>query len=80
MEELEAVLRKRFEGFTDEELQSRNGENEETMKFWNREDAIDEAIETDKEELLDYTYDEIHDELEKLIENTLVKKALENIK
>lgn len=37
-------LRKRFEGYTDEELQIFNGENKETLKFWNRKDAIEDAI------------------------------------
>jgi hypothetical protein len=46
----ESDLRKRFEGYTDEELQIYNGDNEETLKNWNRKDAIDEAIETAMEE------------------------------
>ena len=37
-------LRKRFEGYTDEELQIFNGDNKETLKFWNRKDAIEDAI------------------------------------
>ena len=40
------VLRKRFESYTNEELKLYNGENEETLKFWNRKDAIEEALET----------------------------------
>jgi hypothetical protein len=37
-------LRKRFEGYTDEELQIFNGDNKETLKNWNRKDAIEDAI------------------------------------
>lgn len=37
-------LRKRFEGYTDEELQIFNGDNKETLKYWNRKDAIEDAI------------------------------------
>tara|TARA_R110000787_G_scaffold214353_1_gene323594 strand:- start:334 stop:519 length:186 start_codon:yes stop_codon:yes gene_type:complete len=43
-------LTKRFKGYTDEDLQSFNGENEETLKFWNRTDAIEEAVETSIDE------------------------------
>ena len=39
-------LRKRFESYTNEELQIFNGDNEETLKNWNRENAIEEAIES----------------------------------
>lgn len=37
-------LKIRFESYTDEELQTFNGDNEETLKNWNRKDAIEEAI------------------------------------
>jgi len=37
-------LKIRFESYTDEELQTFNGDNEETLKSWNRIDAIEEAI------------------------------------
>jgi hypothetical protein len=47
-------LRKRFEGYTDEELQIFNGDNEETLKNWNREDAIEEAIHSVLEESDEY--------------------------
>ena len=40
-------LRKRFENYTDEELQMYNGDNEETLKDWNREDSIDGAVQID---------------------------------
>lgn len=35
---------KRFESYTNEELQIFNGDNEETLKDWNRKDAIEDAI------------------------------------
>jgi hypothetical protein len=44
--DIESDLRKRFESYTDEELQIFNGDNEETLKNWNRENAIKEAIES----------------------------------
>jgi hypothetical protein len=47
---IESDLRKRFESYTDEELQIFNGDNEETLKNWNRENAIEEAIESLMEE------------------------------
>lgn len=47
---VEVSLRKRFDGYTDEELKVYNGENEETLKSWNRKGAIDEAIRTTIEE------------------------------
>jgi len=37
-------IKKRFEKFTDEELQLFNGENEETLKDWTREDGIYGAV------------------------------------
>jgi hypothetical protein len=40
------LLKGRFEAYTDEELQLFNGDNEETLKNWNREDAIQEAIDS----------------------------------
>ena len=40
------LLKARFEAYTDEELQLFNGDNEETLKNWNREDAIQEAIDS----------------------------------
>jgi hypothetical protein len=48
--ETESTLRKRFEGYTDEELQIYNGDNAETLKNWNRKDAIQEAIDAVNEE------------------------------
>jgi lipopolysaccharide export LptBFGC system permease protein LptF len=47
---IESDLRKIFESYTDEELQIFNGDNEETLKNWNRENAIEEAIESLMEE------------------------------
>jgi hypothetical protein len=47
-------LRKRFESYTDEELQIFNGDNEETLKNWNRGDAIEEAINSVLEESDEY--------------------------
>ena len=44
-------LRKRFEVYSDEELQIFNGENEETLKNWNREDSIELAIITTLDEI-----------------------------
>lgn len=43
-------LRKRFEGYTDEELQIFNGDNKETLKYWNRKDAIEDAIKSTLDE------------------------------
>jgi hypothetical protein len=37
-------LRKRFETYSDEELQIFNGDNKETLEHWNRTEAIEEAI------------------------------------
>lgn len=37
-------LKKRFETYSDEELQIFNGDNKETLEHWNRTEAIEEAI------------------------------------
>ena len=39
-----AYLRKRFEKYSNEELQIFNGDNKETLEHWNRTEAIEEAI------------------------------------
>lgn len=44
-------LRKRFETYSDEELQIFNGDNKETLEHWNRTDAIEEAIITTLDEI-----------------------------
>ena len=46
-------IKKRFEDYTDEELQLYNGDNEETLKDWNREDSIYGAVVIDINELED---------------------------
>ena len=46
-------IKKRFEDYTDEELQMYNGDNEETLKDWNREDSIYGAVVIDINELQD---------------------------
>ena len=46
-------LRERFEKYTNEELQLFNGDNDETLKNWTREDAIEEAIDGLIEEAID---------------------------
>jgi hypothetical protein len=46
-----ADLRKRFEAYSNEELQIFNGDNKETLENWNRADAIEEAIITTLDEI-----------------------------
>lgn len=46
-----AYLRKRFEKYSNEELQIFNGDNKETLEHWNRTEAIEEAIITTLDEI-----------------------------
>lgn len=46
-----ADLRKRFEKYSNEELQIFNGDNKETLEHWNRAEAIEEAIITTLDEI-----------------------------
>jgi hypothetical protein len=59
--EMESKLRKRFELYSDEELQEFNGDNSETLKNWNREDAINEAVQTTLDEAYEMGDDEYAD-------------------